>query len=131
MNVRLVFMAYRDSILMRALNSRSIKLAEYSRKLRSRKHFPTQQYCDYLCNSTFNCLSYYSFFLQFSIKKNKGQLHYHHIDSILFVLLHDSQLCLPPTGSGDILFFPVRLSVRPSIRPSVCLSVTNRVRSIT
>ena len=36
-------------------------------------------------------------------------------------------LCLPPTGSGDILFFPVR----PSVRPSVCLSVTNRVRSIT
>ena len=25
-------------------------------------------------------------------------------------------LCLPPTGSGDILFFPVR----PSVRPSVC-----------
>ena len=28
-------------------------------------------------------------------------------------------LCLPPTGSGDILFFPVHLSVRPSVRPSV------------
>ena len=25
----------------------------------------------------------------------------------------------PPTGSGDILFFPVRLSVRPSVRLSV------------
>ena len=24
------------------------------------------------------------------------------------------KLCLPPTGSGDILFFPVRLSVCPS-----------------
>ena len=31
-------------------------------------------------------------------------------------------LCLPPTGSGDILFFPVRLSVRPS----VCLSVRHK-----
>ena len=28
-------------------------------------------------------------------------------------------LCLPPTGSGDILFFPVRLSVCPSVRLSV------------
>ena len=28
-------------------------------------------------------------------------------------------LCLPPTGSGDILFFPVRLSIRLSVRPSV------------
>ena len=25
-----------------------------------------------------------------------------------------NSLCLPPTGSGDILFFPVRLSVCPS-----------------
>ena len=33
----------------------------------------------------------------------------------------------PPDRSGDILFFPVRLSVCLS----VCLSVTNRVRSIT
>ena len=31
-------------------------------------------------------------------------------------------LCLPPTGSGDILFFPVRLSVCPSVRLSVCPS---------
>ena len=31
-------------------------------------------------------------------------------------------LCLPPTGSGDILFFPVRLSVRLS----VCLSVRHK-----
>ena len=29
----------------------------------------------------------------------------------------------PPSGSGDILFFPVH--------PSVCLFVTNRVSSIT
>ena len=47
------------------------------------------------------------------------------------VILAGESLCLPPTGSGDILFFPVRLSVCPSVRPSVCLSVTNRVRSIT
>ena len=33
-------------------------------------------------------------------------------------------LCLPPTGSGDILFFHVRASVRPS----VCLSVRPSVR---
>ena len=32
-------------------------------------------------------------------------------------------LCLPPTGSGDILFFTVRLSVRLSVSPSVHLSV--------
>ena len=31
-------------------------------------------------------------------------------------------LCLPPTGSGDVLFFPVRLSVRPSVCLSVCPS---------
>ena len=36
-------------------------------------------------------------------------------------------LCLPPSGSGDILFFPWR----PSVCLSVRLSVTNRVRSIT
>ena len=30
-----------------------------------------------------------------------------------------ASLCLPPTGSGDILFFPVRLSVRLSVRPFV------------
>ena len=35
-------------------------------------------------------------------------------------------LCLPPTGSGDILFFPVRLSVRLSVRPSVRLSVRHK-----
>ena len=29
-------------------------------------------------------------------------------------------LCLPPTGSGDILFFPVRLFVRPSVRHKSC-----------
>ena len=40
-------------------------------------------------------------------------------------------LCLPPSGSGDILFFPGRPSVCLSVRPSVRLSVTNRVRSIT
>ena len=40
-------------------------------------------------------------------------------------------LCLPPLGSGDILFFPGRPSVCLSVRLSVCLSVTNRVRSIT
>ena len=34
----------------------------------------------------------------------------------------------PPTGSGDILFFPVRLSVRPSVRPSVRASVRPSVR---
>ena len=33
-----------------------------------------------------------------------------------------SVLCLPPSGSGDILFFPVRLSVHPS----VCLSVRHK-----
>ena len=33
-------------------------------------------------------------------------------------------LCLPPTGSGDILFFPVRLSV--SVCLSVCLSVRHK-----
>ena len=32
-------------------------------------------------------------------------------------------LCLPPTGSGDILFFPVRLSVCLS----VCLSVRHKL----
>ena len=48
------------------------------------------------------------------------------------VLIHDSvmdvciSLCLPPTGSGDILFFPVRLSVRPSVCLSVCLSVRHK-----
>ena len=39
-----------------------------------------------------------------------------------FALYLDTQLvylCLPPTGSGDILFFPVRPSVRPSVCPSV------------
>ena len=36
-------------------------------------------------------------------------------------------LCLPPSGLGDILFFPGH----PSVCPSVCLSVTNRVRSVT
>ena len=35
-------------------------------------------------------------------------------------------LCLPPTGSGDILFFPVRLSVRLSVCLSVCLSVRHK-----
>ena len=29
----------------------------------------------------------------------------------------NNELCLPPSGSGDILFFP---GVRPSLRPSVC-----------
>ena len=29
-------------------------------------------------------------------------------------------LCLPPTGSGDILFFPVRLSVCLSVRHKSC-----------
>ena len=33
----------------------------------------------------------------------------------------------PPEGLGDILFFPGR----PSVCLSVCLSVTNRVRSVT
>ena len=32
-------------------------------------------------------------------------------------------LCLPPTGSGDILFSPC---VCPSVRPSVCLSVRHK-----
>ena len=42
----------------------------------------------------------------------------------------DTNLCVvmsPPEGLGDILFFPGR----PSVRMSVCLSVTNRVRSVT
>ena len=29
-------------------------------------------------------------------------------------------LCLPPSGSGDILFFPVLLSVRLSVRHKSC-----------
>ena len=33
------------------------------------------------------------------------------------------ELCLPPLGSGDILFFPGRPSFRLSVCPSVCLSV--------
>ena len=28
--------------------------------------------------------------------------------------------CLPPSGSGDIWFFPVRLSVRPSVCHKSC-----------
>ena len=36
-----------------------------------------------------------------------------------FVVMWPISLCLPSTGSGDILFFPVRLSVRLSVRPSV------------
>ena len=38
------------------------------------------------------------------------------------------KLCLPPLGSGDILFFPrgVRLSVRPSVCLSVHLSVCHK-----
>ena len=35
---------------------------------------------------------------------------------------HELELCLPPTGSGDILFFLVRLSVRLS----VCLFVRHK-----
>ena len=30
------------------------------------------------------------------------------------------ELCLPRTGSGDILFFNVRLSVCPSVRHKSC-----------
>ena len=40
-----------------------------------------------------------------------------------FVIYLDTQLvylCLPLTGSGDILFFPMRLSVRPSVRHKSC-----------
>ena len=37
----------------------------------------------------------------------------------VFICLTSIYLCLPPTGSGDILFFPVRPSVCPSVRPSV------------
>ena len=43
-----------------------------------------------------------------------------------FVDLFQIYLCLPPTGSGDILFFPVRLSVRLSVRPSVRPSVRHK-----
>ena len=42
-----------------------------------------------------------------------------------YIILHgdyELSLCLPPLGSGDIIVFHGR--------PSVCLSVTNRVRSI-
>ena len=54
--------------------------------------------------------------------------------SVDLVLLHcrriqlgyRSKLCLPLEGSGDILFFPLRLSVRLSVCPS-----QNRVRSLT
>ena len=35
------------------------------------------------------------------------------------IYVHYHNYVSPPTGSGDILFFPVRLSVRPSVRPSV------------
>ena len=38
---------------------------------------------------------------------------------IHFVILPIS-LCLPPTASGDILFFPVRLSVCLSVRHKSC-----------
>ena len=39
-----------------------------------------------------------------------------------FLLMHLMllYLCLPPTGSGDILFFPVRLSVCLSVRHKLC-----------
>ena len=54
----------------------------------------------------------------------------HHSCKIVFLCLCFIYVS-PPTGSGDILFFPVRLSVCLSVCPSVRLSVTNRVRSIT
>ena len=38
------------------------------------------------------------------------------ISALLICMLF---LCLPPSGSVDILFFPVRLSVRPYVRLSV------------
>ena len=41
---------------------------------------------------------------------------------IIIIWMSPLSLCLPPTGSGDILFFPVRLSVRSS----VCLSVRHK-----
>ena len=50
---------------------------------------------------------------------------------------HNAELCLPPLGSGDILFFPGRLSVRLcllyffSYFPLNFVHHKNRVRSIT
>ena len=51
-----------------------------------------------------------------SVYRTIGPLVLHYATTSFFTL------CLPPTGSGDILFFPVRLSVRPS----VCLSVRHK-----
>ena len=67
-----------------------------------------------ICFFTYNFLSFFTVCV--------SGLKYLFLFLLCYVLL-----CLPPTGSGDILFFPVRLSVCLS----VCLSVTNRVRSIT
>ena len=44
----------------------------------------------------------------------------------MLISLSKNSLCLPPTGSGDILFFPVRLSVRLSVCPSVRPSVRHK-----
>ena len=43
------------------------------------------------------------------------QVHYFLFNLKLLSLL----LCLPPSGSGDILFSPVRLSGRLTVRPSI------------
>ena len=48
------------------------------------------------------------------------------LQSLVFIVIMS-----PPEGLGDILFFPGRPDVRLSVRLSVCLSVTNRVRSVT
>ena len=52
--------------------------------------------------------------------RHYGENHDHISMPLLLLLL---LLCLPPTGSGDILFF-----LRASVRPSVCLSVCPPVR---
>ena len=73
--------------------------------------------------------------LQLIERERTGETVDRHLLKSLLRMLSDLQvrslvgllLCLPPSGSGDILFF----RGRPSVRPSVCLSVTNLVHSIT
>ena len=54
-----------------------------------------------------------------------GFSHHYQLGESTFIfrgVKSDFLLCLPPSGSGDILFFP-RASVCPSVPPSVCLSL--------
>ena len=48
-------------------------------------------------------------------------------DDFDFEIVNFPFLCLPPLGSGDILFFPGRPSVCPSVCPSVRLSVCHKL----